>query len=167
MVKKRTVTLGIDPGLKGSLVAVDSCTGEFVECHNMPTTHKPYGMGKGQILSTLGLARIIKNLDPDFVALEVVASRPGQGVTSMFNFGCNFYGIVGVIAALDIKYKLVTPKQWQSIYARKSVWSKAESIRLAKLALPGLPVEGPRGGALDGVSDAGLIALWGFKEGRK
>ncbi len=45
--------------------------------------------------------------------LERVGAMPGQGVTSMFNFGENFGFIQGVLEANGIPYELVTPQKWK------------------------------------------------------
>lgn len=47
------------------------------------------------------------------VMTEQVASRPGQGVRSMFTFGRNMGHIEGILTALQIPYDMVTPQVWQ------------------------------------------------------
>jgi crossover junction endodeoxyribonuclease RuvC len=49
----------------------------------------------------------------DHVVIELVAARPGQGVTSMFNFGFGAGAITGLVAGLRLPYSTVTPQIWQ------------------------------------------------------
>ncbi|MFZ2109605.1 MAG: hypothetical protein WAV18_30225 [Roseiarcus sp.] len=52
-------------------------------------------------------------MKPDFAIVELVASRPGQGVASVFKFGCGFGMVPGVIAARSVPLHLVTPAKWK------------------------------------------------------
>jgi crossover junction endodeoxyribonuclease RuvC len=45
--------------------------------------------------------------------VEQVASRPGQGVASMFRFGQSYGTILGVVGALEIPLRHVTPAAWK------------------------------------------------------
>ena len=47
------------------------------------------------------------------VVVEQVNAMPGQGVTSMFNFGQTFGAIKGVCAALNLPIYLVRPSKWK------------------------------------------------------
>ena len=47
------------------------------------------------------------------VVVEQVNAMPGQGVTSMFNFGQTFGAIKGVCAALELPIFLVRPSKWK------------------------------------------------------
>lgn len=51
------------------------------------------------------------------VAVERVGARPGQGVTSMFNFGKSAGYIEGVLTALEIPYQLVSPPVWKKEFS--------------------------------------------------
>ena len=55
---------------------------------------------------------IIKNED-NFVIVEQVSAMPGQGVTSMFNFGQTFGSIKGICAALGLPIFYVRPAKWK------------------------------------------------------
>ena len=48
--------------------------------------------------------------------LEKVHAMPGQGVTSMFNFGMGYGSIQGILAAAGIPVKLVTPQEWKKYH---------------------------------------------------
>ena len=68
-------------------------------------------------LNSAQLVSIIKNnTKPDVeiaVVVEQVNAMPGQGVTSMFNFGQTFGAIKGVCAALELPIFFVRPSKWK------------------------------------------------------
>ena len=68
-------------------------------------------------LNSAQLVNIIKgntNDDEDIaVIVEQVNAMPGQGVTSMFNFGQTFGAIKGVCAALGLPIFFVRPSKWK------------------------------------------------------
>ena len=47
------------------------------------------------------------------VIIEQVSAMPGQGVTSMFNFGQSFGVIKGICAALNLPIYFVRPAKWK------------------------------------------------------
>ena len=47
------------------------------------------------------------------VVVEQVSAMPGQGVTSMFNFGQSFGVIKGVCAAMQLPIFFVRPAKWK------------------------------------------------------
>ena len=57
----------------------------------------------------------IKNLENSVVVVEQVNAMPGQGVTSMFNFGQTFGAIKGVCAALGLPIYFVRPSNGKNI----------------------------------------------------
>ena len=61
------------------------------------------------------LEEIIKDLDKNevTVVVENVSAMPGQGVTSMFNFGQTFGAIKGICAALSLPIFFVRPAKWK------------------------------------------------------
>lgn len=105
--------VGIDPGLDGAIAFLKD-SHDFVLVEDMPTYA---GTGTRREVNEAELARIIKRAyasgQHDTVYLERVSAMPGQGVSSMFSFGCS-YGIVrGVLSALGFPYELVTPQAWK------------------------------------------------------
>lgn len=89
---------GIDPGAKGAIAIIS----------DMDDTVITIDYDNPSIIS----ARL-RAIKPNFAYLEKVSAFPGQGVTSMFNFGTN-YGIwQGILSCLSIPYKLITPQKWQ------------------------------------------------------
>ena len=53
------------------------------------------------------------NEDEVKVVVEHVTAMPGQGVTSMFNFGQSFGAIKGICAALKLPIYFVRPTKWK------------------------------------------------------
>ena len=47
------------------------------------------------------------------MVVEQVNAMPGQGVTSMFNFGQTFGAIKGICAALELPIFFVRPAKWK------------------------------------------------------
>jgi len=47
------------------------------------------------------------------VVVEQVSAMPGQGVTSMFNFGQSFGVIKGICAAMQLPIFFVRPAKWK------------------------------------------------------
>jgi len=47
------------------------------------------------------------------IVIEQVSAMPGQGVTSMFNFGQTFGAIKGICAALGLPIFFVRPSKWK------------------------------------------------------
>ena len=68
-------------------------------------------------LNSAQLVNIIKENKNDneeiVVVVEQVNAMPGQGVTSMFNFGQTFGAIKGISAALNLPIFFVRPSKWK------------------------------------------------------
>jgi hypothetical protein len=50
------------------------------------------------------------------VIIEQVAAMPGQGVTSMFNFGQSFGVLKGICSALQLSTYFVRPAKWKKYF---------------------------------------------------
>lgn len=91
--------------------------------------------------------------------VEKVGAMPGQGVTSMFNFGKGAGFIEGVLQACKIPYQLVPPATWKREFSLVGK-DKAASIEACKRLFPGvnlLPTEKSRKDN-DGMAEALLLA---------
>ena len=55
----------------------------------------------------------IIDLNKSAVVVEQVNAMPGQGVTSMFNFGQTFGAIKGICATLNLPIYFVRPSKWK------------------------------------------------------
>jgi crossover junction endodeoxyribonuclease RuvC len=108
--------MGIDPGKSGALALLkyqddhllDVC---IQDCPVLPavkgkTVYDPAAM------SAL-LRRWSSGEGTSHVFVEVVHSMPGQGVSSMFDFGKGFGMWLGILAALQIPHTLLTPQRWK------------------------------------------------------
>ena len=105
--------IGIDPGLSGAIAVLDDL--KIFDLFDMPIM--PEGKKNKNQLNSAQLVNIIKkNLIPSgdtFLIVEQVSAMPGQGVTSMFNFGQTFGSIKGICAALNLPIFFVRPAKWK------------------------------------------------------
>ena len=102
--------IGIDPGCSGALVALHD--GEPVEWSLMPSVK----VGSATRVNAAALSRWLEDrcaFGHVAVIVEQVAARPGQGVSSMFNFGHATGTVMGVIGSLALPCSLVTPRAWK------------------------------------------------------
>ena len=106
------------------------------------------------------LADIMRAAKPDHAYLELVGAMPGQGVSSMFNFGVTYGAIRGVLAALQIPMSVVTPVKWQRdlSVAKGKEGNRARAAELfPEFAYLFARVKD------DGRADAALLAYWGVR----
>lgn len=105
--------LGLDPGITGGIAVLDK-DGLILALSRFD------GLKSSDVirslLSDLGCAEIL-------CALESVHARPGQDISSMFNFGREFGRIQGFLDAHLIDYTLYSPQAWQK-YLPKSDTAK-------------------------------------------
>ncbi len=110
--------IGIDPGITGSLCFFeDGKIIDVVEMPNMPEGKKKKRQVNGaqtfyEIFSrTKGLDK--RNIK---VVIEQVSAMPGQGVTSMFNFGQSFGVLKGICSAMQLPVYFVRPAKWKKYF---------------------------------------------------
>ncbi len=158
--------LGIDPGLKGGIASWDGSKpeGQKLCCVEIPAHDVERGRGR-----ELWIPELISLLDKffmwtDVVYIEKVASRPKQGVASMFKFGKVYGTLLGIAYEAGKVVHEVPPKTWKKAYGLGS--DKEQSIRTAEVNFPGHEHNfyGPRGGLRDGVAEAALIAKYGYQQ---
>ena len=100
----------------------------------------------------------IKNLENSVVVVEQVNAMPGQGVTSMFNFGQTFGAIKGVCAALGLPIYFVRPSKWKKHF--ELINSSKDASRTKAIQIyPGLSNQLSKKKDVN-KSDAILIALY-------
>jgi crossover junction endodeoxyribonuclease RuvC len=95
--------IGIDPGLSGGIAILEN--NKVLNTFDMPVMSE--GKKNKRQLNSAQLVTLIKkninsNEEEVVVVVEQVNAMPGQGVTSMFNFGQTFGAIKGVCAALEL-----------------------------------------------------------------
>jgi len=110
--------IGIDPGISGSICFFQD--GKIVDVIEMPTMTEGK-KNKKQVNSSQVFNEIlekIKKLDKNEikVVIEQVSAMPGQGVTSMFNFGQSFGILKGVCSAMQLPMYFVRPAKWKKYY---------------------------------------------------
>ena len=105
--------IGIDPGLSGAIAVLEDI--KVLSLFEMPVMAE--GKKNKRQLNSAQLVNIIKentNGDEEIaVIVEQVNAMPGQGLTSMFNFGQTFGAIKGVCAALGLPIFFVRPSKWK------------------------------------------------------
>ena len=108
--------LGIDPGLSGAIAILENK--KVLKIFDMPVMAE--GKKNKKQLNSALLVSIIKNNtnseEDTAVVVEQVNAMPGQGVTSMFNFGKTFGAIKGVCAALNLPIFFVRPSKWKKYF---------------------------------------------------
>ena len=105
--------IGIDPGLSGAIAVLED--NKIKEIFDMPVMADGK-KNKRQLNSALLVKLIkdnIKDIDETVMIVEQVNAMPGQGVTSMFNFGQTFGAIKGICAALGLPIYFVRPAKWK------------------------------------------------------
>ena len=110
--------IGIDPGISGAICFFEN--GQVKEIINMPVMAD----GKKNKRQINGpqtyneILRRIKNYPKKdiTVVIEQVSAMPGQGVTSMFNFGQSFGVIKGICSAMQLSMYFVRPAKWKKYF---------------------------------------------------
>jgi crossover junction endodeoxyribonuclease RuvC len=104
---------GIDPGVSGAISIIENK--KIIEVYEMPTMID--GKKNKRQVNGSQVANIIKERLKDnkeiVIVVEHVNAMPGQGVTSMFNFGQSFGVIKGVCSALSLPIYFVRPTKWK------------------------------------------------------
>jgi crossover junction endodeoxyribonuclease RuvC len=101
--------IAFDPGINGGFAAL-SPQAEILACFDLPTI----GDGAQRRIDAANLSDAIREHGPYvFAVVEQVGARPGQGVSSMFRFGQAYGTILGIIGALAIPIRHVSPAKWK------------------------------------------------------
>ena len=105
--------IGIDPGLSGAIAILEN--NKVLGIFEIPVMSE--GKKNKKQLNSAQLVKLLKDNisknDEVSVVVEQVNAMPGQGVTSMFNFGQTFGAIKGVCAALNLSIFFVRPSKWK------------------------------------------------------
>ena len=104
---------GIDPGLSGAIAILED--DKVLDVVDIPVMSE--GKKNKKQLNSAHLAQYIENnildVNKTIVVVEQVNAMPGEGVTSMFNFGQTFGAIKGISAALKLPIFFVRPSKWK------------------------------------------------------
>ena len=110
--------IGIDPGISGSICFFED--GKIIDVIEMPTMtegKKNKKQVNGSQIYNEVLGRINKFQKKDIrVVVEQVSAMPGQGVTSMFNFGQSFGILKGICSAMQLPIYFVRPAKWKKYF---------------------------------------------------
>ena len=112
------LVIGIDPGLSGSICFFQD--GKIIDVVEMPTMiegKKNKKQVNGSQIYNEILERI-KKIDKKNikVIIEQVSAMPGQGVTSMFNFGQSYGILKGICSAMQLPMYFVRPAKWKKYF---------------------------------------------------
>ena len=109
--------IGIDPGISGSICFFKD--GRILEVIEMPVMTEGKKNKKqvngAQIYNEFSKRINIKD-DEVRVVIEQVSAMPGQGVTSMFNFGQSYGILKGICSAMQLPMFFVRPAKWKKYF---------------------------------------------------
>jgi hypothetical protein len=150
--------IAIDPGLTGAAAILDA-RGNLIEVFDLPTI----GLKAQRRIDAANLADLIRAHAPyTFAMVELVNSRPKQGVASTFRFGASYGAMFGVIVALAIPVRHVSPSKWKKALGLNSdaETSRARAIETwpTRADLFALKRDHNR-------AEATLLGLYGLKNG--
>ena len=112
------IIIGIDPGIAGAICFFSE--GNVIDVIDMPTMAE--GKKNKRQVNGRQIFNEIKSIKNKFsnqeisVVVEQVSAMPGQGVTSMFNFGQSFGVIKGICSAMELPIYYVRPAKWKKYF---------------------------------------------------
>ena len=110
--------IGIDPGISGSLCFFKD--GKIIDVIEMPVMadgkKNKRQVNGAQIYNEI--YKRTKGIEKEDVKviIEQVSAMPGQGVTSMFNFGQSFGVLKGICSAMQLPLYFVRPAKWKKYF---------------------------------------------------
>ena len=110
--------IGIDPGISGAICFFED--GQIKEIIDMPVMadgkKNKRQVNGPQVYNEIS-SRINKFSKKDItVVIEQVSAMPGQGVTSMFNFGQSFGVLKGICSAMQLSMFFIRPVKWKKYF---------------------------------------------------
>jgi len=149
--------LGIDPGISGALAWL-SDDGHLISTMDMPAIEVH---GKKKVSPQI-LTSELAGRRPILAVIEDVGAMPGQGVTSMFNFGYSAGILAGVCAGLGIPTVLYRPAVWKRAAGVPA--DKGAARQMAQRLWPGCrDFDRVKD---DGRAEAALLARWVATKGQ-
>ena len=110
--------IGIDPGISGSICFFQD--GKIIDVLEMPTMAEGKKNKKqvngSQIFNEIFIRTKKFDKKDIKVVIEQVSAMPGQGVTSMFNFGQSFGILKGICSAMQLPMYFVRPAKWKKYF---------------------------------------------------
>ena len=110
--------IGIDPGISGSICFLeDGIINDVLEMPTMTEGKKNKKQVNGsQIFNEISFRIKTYEKKNIKVVIEQVSAMPGQGVTSMFNFGQSFGILKGICSAMQLSIYFVRPAKWKKYF---------------------------------------------------
>ena len=110
--------IGIDPGISGSICFLED--GKILDVIEMPTMTEgkknKRQVNGAQIYNEISKRTQRTEKKDVRVIIEQVSAMPGQGVTSMFNFGQSFGILKGISSAMQLPMYFVRPARWKKYF---------------------------------------------------
>ena len=110
------IIIGVDPGISGAISIIENK--KILEVYDTPTMIE--GKKNKRQINSAQVTNIIKErLNKEkkvVVVVEQVNAMPGQGVTSMFNFGQSFGILKGICSAMQLPMYFVRPAKWKKYF---------------------------------------------------
>ena len=162
--------LGIDPGVNGGLVLIDS-DGSILDKALMPyillrSSKEVDLQGLVRKLQEMVYTNHLEGKLIDKVILEKVWAMPGNGAVSSFKFGYNFGVCEMALVCLGLPYVLVNPRTWSKAMHEglsKDIDPKKRSLLAFQRLYPNTDLRSSDKAKKphDGLIDALLIAEYG------
>ena len=110
--------IGIDPGISGSICFLeDGIIKDVLEMPTMTEGKKNKKQVNGsQIFNEISFRIKTYEKKNIKVVIEQVSAMPGQGVTSMFNFGQSFGILKGICSAMQLPIYFVRPAKLKKYF---------------------------------------------------
>ena len=110
--------IAIDPGISGAICFFED--GKILDVVEMPIMVEGK-KNKKQVNGAQIYNEILKRINKIDkknikVIIEQVSAMPGQGVTSMFNFGQSFGILKGICSAMQLSMYFVRPAKWKKYF---------------------------------------------------
>ena len=127
--------IGIDPGISGSICFLDN--GKILDVIEMPIMtdgkKNKKQVNGSQVYNEI--SKRIKQFEKNQirVVIEHVSAMPGQGVTSMFNFGQSFGILKGICTVMQLPMYFVRPAKWKKYFNLLNSQKDASRTRVIEI----------------------------------
>ena len=127
--------IGIDPGISGAMCFFQN--GEITDVIDMPSMadgkKNKRQINSQQVFNEISERIINIPRKEIIVVIEQVSAMPGQGVTSMFNFGQSFGVLKGICSAMQLSMYFVRPAKWKKYYGLIKTEKDASTTKVIEI----------------------------------
>lgn len=148
------IVAGIDPGKRGALAVAGGVT---LSAYPVPTMRVKGKEVPDYIRWRSEWTLVMRQAEHVFI--ERVAARPGQGVSSMFNFGYVAGFVYGLVLANHMPHSFITPQSWKKVVGLSGSDGEESRRRASELWPSGIDLWARKKD--DGIAEAALIAWAG------